>query len=148
MSSGPEVIADDAILHGSEVKHRMTSLGVVISQQEFFTRPPVPRAELNANHNWPQRHKGHGSNFPSRQKKSSYRWVITQSQGIIVFLLPTILYIGISATNTERPRQRSGGGGNEPAELMAEREIVEPTIIKVQFTSVSRQVRLLNRVGN
>ena len=74
MSSGPEVIADDAILYSSEVKHRMTSLGVVISQQEFFsrhfTRPPGPAAELNANHNWPQRHKkGHGSNFPSRQKK-------------------------------------------------------------------------------
>ena len=56
----------------------------------------------------------------------------------LYLLLPTILYIGISATNTERPRQRSGCGGNEPAELMAEREIVEPTIIKVQFTSVSR----------
>ena len=34
------------------------------------------------------------------------------------------------------------GSGNEPAELMAEREIVEPAIIKVQFTSV----RHLSRV--
>ena len=73
MSSGPEVIADDAILYSSEVKHRMTSLGVVISQQEFFSQAfheTSWAAELNANHNWPQRHKGHGSYFPSRQKSS------------------------------------------------------------------------------
>ena len=38
------------------------------------------------------------------------------------------------------------GSGNEPAELMAEREIVEPAIIKVQFTSVRHlgRVRYLN----
>ena len=117
----------------------MTSLGVVISQQEFFsqhfTRPPGPLSSMLTTTGLRDTRRGMVLTF--HHDKKAVR-VYTQTQGIIVFLLPTILYIGISATNTERPRQRSGVGGNEPAELMAEREIVEPTIIKVQFTSVSR----------
>ena len=56
----------------------------------------------------------------------------TQNQNFDPFLLPT---------RTERLRQRPGSG-NEPAELMAEREIVEPAIIKVQFSSVRLMSRL------
>ena len=102
VSSGPEVIADYAMLYSSEVKDRMTSLGVVISQQEFFsqhfTRPPGPLGSMLTTTGL---RDTRGMVLTFHHDKKAVR-VYTQSQGIFVissiyqpyctsaYLLPTL----------------------------------------------------------